>query len=148
MELRIKHIAHEGVPEQPPLRATPGSAGMDLRAAVPAPVLLEPGGLASLPTGIAIGLPVGYAGFVFARSGLGIRHGVALSNGVGVIDSDYTGEICVGLCNLSREAYTIEPGERIAQLVVLPVETPELLMTEELRDTERADGGFGSTGRF
>ena len=86
-------------------------------------------------------------GLVFARSGLAVKHGLALSNGVGVIDSDYTGEIRVGLVNLSDEAYTIQPGERIAQLVIMPVCLPYMELADSLQETERGGGGFGSTGR-
>lgn len=133
---------------QIPHRATIGSAGMDLHACIEAPVTLAPRALTRVPTGIAIGLPgPDYVGLVFARSGLAVKHGVALSNGVGVIDSDYTGEILVGLCNLGEETYTIEPGERIAQLVVMPVVLPEIAVVEELKETGRGAGGFGSTGR-
>ena len=108
-----------------PQRATEGAAGLDLRACIDAPVTLAPGGLAMIPSGIAVRLPgSGYAAFVFARSGLGVKHGISLSNGVGVIDSDYRGEICVGLCNLGTQPYEIQPGERIAQLVVMPVCPP------------------------
>lgn len=148
MELKVKYIAREGVPEYPLERATPGSAGLDLHAAVNEPVRVEPGALVKIPSGVAVGIPAGHAGFVFARSGLGIKHGIALSNGVGVIDGDYTGEICVGLCNVSNEAYTVEPGERIAQLVVMPVAYPASVRAEELETTARAAGGFGSTGKF
>ena len=101
-----------------------------------------------IPTGIAIALPgPEYVALVYARSGLGIRHGVSLSNGVGVIDSDYRGEIMVGLTNLSDAPYTIHPGDRIAQLVVAPVVLPELERVEELDETGRGTGGFGSTGQ-
>jgi dUTP pyrophosphatase len=102
-----------------------------------------------IPTGVAIGLPgPGCVGLVYARSGLAVKHGIALSNGVGVIDSDYRGEIIVGLCNLSDAPYTIEPGERIAQLVVAPVFEAEIIETNDLDSTSRSAGGFGSTGRY
>ncbi len=131
-----------------PTRATAGSAGYDLYAHLDSPLTLPPGGRALIPTGIAIGLPDAQTvGLVYARSGLAVRHGLALSNGVGVIDSDYRGEIQVGLVNLSDKPYTIQPGERIAQLVITPVLLPELLETEELAPTDRGAGGFGSTGR-
>ncbi len=100
-----------------------------------------------VPTGIAIELPEGTAGFVFARSGLGIKHGIALANGVGVIDSDYTGEVCVGLINQFDEPYQIQPGERIAQLAVLPILCPVIEAVDTLTQTQRGAGGFGSTGR-
>lgn len=147
--LKIKAIPHDGVEIHLPHRATNGAAGFDLFAALHAPVKITPHGLVSIPTGIAIQLPDdGYAAFVYARSGLAVRHGIALSNGVGVIDSDYTGEVIVGLCNLSDRAYVVMPGERIAQLVVSPVCAPALVEVEELGQTERAESGFGSTGRY
>ena len=146
MQLKVKRTDPR---VQLPGRATAGSAGMDLRALLEEPLTLEPGGRASVPTGIAIGLPSPETvGLVFARSGLAIKHGLALSNGVGVIDSDYTGEIRVGLVNLSDTAYTIQPDERIAQLVVMPVCLPDILEVEELDKTERGAGGFGSTGKI
>ena len=102
----------------------------------------------AIPTGIAIALPsAAYVALVFARSGLGIRHGVALSNGVGVIDSDYRGEIAVGLHNSADAPYTVQPGDRIAQLAVVPVVRAELEQTDELDETGRGVGGFGSTGK-
>ena len=146
MQLKVKRTDPR---VQLPGRATAGSAGMDLRALLEEPLTLEPGGRASVPTDIAIGLPSPETvGLVFARSGLAIKHGLALSNGVGVIDSDYTGEIRVGLVNLSDTAYTIQPDERIAQLVVMPVCLPDILEVEELDQTERGAGGFGSTGKI
>ena len=135
------------LPELPAF-ATAGSAGADLRANLDQPMTIEPMGRAMIPTGLAMQLPdAGYGAFVFARSGLAVKHGLALSNGVGVIDSDYRGEIKVGLVNLSQEAYTIQPGERIAQLVVMPVVSFAAVEAEELEDTARGAGGFGSTGR-
>ena len=132
-----------------PRRATAGSAGMDLCACLDAPVTIAPGERAVIPTGLAFAIPdPGCAIFLYARSGLGIKHGLTLSNGVGVIDSDYRGEVCVGLCNLGAEPYTIQPGERIAQLVLHPVLMPEVCEVEELDDTLRGEGGFGSTGRL
>ena len=143
--LRIKKTDERA---QLPTRSTAGSAGMDLHALLDAPLTVQPGGRVSVPTGIAIGLPFPETvGLVFARSGLAVKHGLALSNGVGVIDSDYRGEIRVGMINQSDKAYTIEPGERIAQLVVMPVLLPEVAETDNLEETERGAGGFGSTGR-
>ena len=130
-----------------PKRATEGSAGMDLCACMEEEITLRPGELAVIPTGIAIGLPgPDYAALVFARSGLGVKHGISLSNGVGVIDSDYRGEIQVGLCNLGNQPYTIRPEERIAQLVVTPVCRLPIEEVEVLDETGRGEGGFGSTG--
>ena len=131
-----------------PVRATPGSAAVDLSATCDAPVLLAAGGgRALIPTGIAIELPSpDYVALVFARSGLGIKKGITLSNAVGVIDSDYRGEISVGLVNLSAEDYTVTPGERIAQLAILPVVCADFVEAEALGETRRGEGGFGSTG--
>ena len=131
-----------------PSRATNGSAGMDLNACIDEPLKIAPGELKLVPTGLAIELPDNScAAFLYARSGLGVKHGICLSNGVGVIDSDYRGEVCVGLCNVSSEPYTIEPGERVAQMVIAPVLAPEIEEAAELGGTERGAGGFGSTGK-
>ena len=149
MELKIKALSPKiGTAIPFPARATEGSAGIDLAACTDEPVTIAPRALVRIPTGIAIALPSqDYVALVFARSGLGIKHGVSLSNGVGVIDSDYRGEIAVGLTNLSDTPYTVRPGDRIAQLAVVPVARPELVWTEDLEDTGRGAGGFGSTGR-
>lgn len=130
-----------------PFRATEGSAGMDLYACIDSPVTLGAGEKAVIPTGIAIELPSAeLAAFVFARSGLAIKHGIGLLNGVGVIDSDYRGEICVGVINQLAEPYTIAPDERIAQLVIMPVSLITPVEAQSLDDTARGEGGFGSTG--
>ena len=127
MELKIKALSPKiGTAIPFPARATEGSAGIDLAACTDEPVTIAPRALVRIPTGVAIALPSpDYVALVFARSGLGIRHGISLSNGVGVIDSDYRGEIQVGLTNLSDTPYTVMPGDRIAQLVVAPVARPE-----------------------
>lgn len=131
-----------------PFRATNGSAGMDLYACIDSPVTLGAGEKAVIPTGIAIELPSAeLAAFVFARSGLAIKHGIGLLNGVGVIDSDYRGEICVGVVNQLAEPYTIAPDERIAQLVIMPVSLITPVEAQSLDDTARGEGGFGSTGK-
>lgn len=131
-----------------PKRATSGSAGMDLCACIDEEITLNPGSLVRIPCGIAISIPSNeYAAFIFARSGLGVKYGVTLSNGVGVVDSDYRGEICVGLCNVGNEPYTITPGERVAQMVIMRVETFPLVEVKNLDSTERGTGGFGSTGK-
>ena len=130
-----------------PTYGTAQSAGADLYVCMEEPVTIAPGDTAFLSTGIAIAVPEGYAGLVFARSGLGCKRGLAPANKVGVIDSDYRGEVRVALHNHSGQSQTVEDGERIAQLVVVPVLAPELVETEELDDTERGAGGFGSTGR-
>ena len=149
MELKFKAI-HPKIGREIPLPqfATPGSAAMDLRACLDGPVTLQAGARAVIPTGLAMALPsADYVALVFARSGLGIKQGVCLSNGVGVIDSDYRGEIAVGLVNLSDTPYTVQPGDRIAQLMVTPVVQPRVHLVPELDETERGVGGFGSTGR-
>ena len=149
MELKFKAI-HPKIGREIPLPqfATPGSAAMDLRACLDGPVTLQAGARAVIPTGLAMALPsADYVALVFARSGLGIKKGVCLSNGVGVIDSDYRGEIAVGLVNLSGEDYTVQPGDRIAQLMVVPVVQPTVTLVDELDETDRGSGGLGSTGR-
>lgn len=131
-----------------PQRATGGSAGLDLCACIDAPLTLNSGETALIPTGVAIALPSAeYGAFVFPRSGIAIKHGIGLLNSVGVIDSDYRGEIMVGVINQVKESYTIEPGERIAQMVIMPVSTMPVVEVDELDDTERGAGGFGSTGK-
>lgn len=132
-----------------PKRATDGSAGADLYACIDEPVVIEPSQLVKIPTGIAIELQRKDLGvFLFARSGLGVKYGITLSNGVGVVDSDYRGEICVGLCNVSDKPYTIQPNERIAQMVIMPVVLADFIEADELGDTQRGTGGFGSSGKM
>ena len=143
--LRIKKLNEKAVL---PHRATSGSAGMDLCACLEEPVTVRPGALVMIPTGLAVALPHDdCAALIYARSGLAVKHGIALSNGVGVVDSDYRGEIKVGLCNLGEEPYTIQPGERIAQMIITPVLCPPVEEAAELDDTLRGEGGFGSTGQ-
>ena len=145
MQLKIKKLKDNA---RIPKRATDGAAGMDLYACIPEAITLAPGQLAVIPTGIAIELPDNTcAAFLYARSGLGVKHGICLANGVGVIDSDYRGEVCAGLCNVSDKPYVIEPGERVCQMVIAPVLTPEIVEVAQLGDTERGAGGFGSTGK-
>ena len=149
MELKIKALDPRIGREIPaPRYATAGAAAMDLCACIDAPVTIGAGKRAVVSTGIAIALPSkDYVALLFARSGLGIKHGICLANGVGVIDSDYRGEICVGLCNVSDKPYTVEPFERVAQMVIAPVIVPTVTEVSELSDTERGEGGFGSTGK-
>lgn len=132
-----------------PAYATPGAAAADLCASIDQPLQLAPLGRALVPTGVAIALPdAGCVALVCARSGLAIKSGLTLSNGVGVIDSDYRGEIGVGLVNLSDQTYTIQPGERIAQLMIIPVAQAAFQPVEALGETSRGTGGFGSTGKL
>ena len=131
-----------------PKRATSGSAGLDLCACTENEVVLKAGERTVIPTGIAIAIENNEtAAFVYARSGLGIKHGISLSNGVGVIDSDYRGELRVPMVNLSNGPYTIQPGERVAQLCIAPVWQAAFTPADELTDTARGAGGFGSTGK-
>ena len=148
MELKIKPLSPKIGREIPaPYYATPGSAAMDLHACIDQAVVVPAGGRAVIPTGLAIALPsADYVALVYARSGLGIKHGIAPANCVGVIDSDYRGEIKVGLQTSGSEDYTIQPGDRIAQLMIAPVLQARLTLVDELDDTQRGAGGFGSTG--
>ncbi|WP_418774085.1 dUTP diphosphatase [Hominenteromicrobium sp.] len=129
-----------------PKQATAGSAGYDLCACMDAPQTIEPGERCVFPSGLAAEIPAGTAGFVFTRSGLGIKKGIHVTNGVGVIDSDYRGEIRIGLHNLSAEPYTVQPGERIAQMIIMPYFAPVIEEVTSLTETDRGAGGFGSTG--
>ena len=149
MELKIKALSPKIGTEIPlPRFATAGAACMDLCACIDEVVTLAAGERRLVPTGIAIALPgPEYVALVCSRSGMGTRHGITLSNSVGVIDSDYRGELTVGLVNHGDVPYTIQPGDRIAQLMVLPILRPTLTVVEELDETERGAGGFGSTGR-
>jgi dUTP pyrophosphatase len=131
-----------------PEYATSGSAGLDLRACIESPWVLPAGATELIPTGLALWVQdPGYAALILPRSGLGHRHGVVLGNLVGLIDSDYQGQLMVSCWNRSSESFTIEVGERIAQLVVVPVSQPKFEIVEEFAATERGSGGFGHTGR-
>jgi dUTP pyrophosphatase len=131
-----------------PERATAGSAGLDLRACLDAPLLLEPGQTHLVPTGIAIHLDdPGLAAVLLPRSGLGHRHGIVLGNLVGLIDSDYQGQVMVSVWNRGDHPFTIEPGDRIAQMIVVPVVQVEFEVVADFGATQRGAGGFGSSGR-
>ncbi|MEX2148761.1 MAG: dUTP diphosphatase [Steroidobacteraceae bacterium] len=131
-----------------PERATAGSAGLDLRACLDAPLLLEPGQTQLVPTGIAIHLDdPGLAAVLLPRSGLGHRHGIVLGNLVGLIDSDYQGQVMVSVWNRGDHPFTIEPGDRIAQMIVVPVVQVEFELVADFEATQRGAGGFGSSGR-
>ncbi len=133
---------------QAPAYATPGAAAADLCALLDAPLTVAPMQRVLVPTGLAIELPgADCVALVYARSGLSIKHGLCMANGVGVIDSDYRGELKVPMINLGTEAYTIAPGERVAQLCIAPVWQADFVAAAELSDTTRGEGGFGSTGR-
>ena len=130
----------------PPAYASEGAAGADLRAAVDSPLVVPPGGRALVPTGLTLEIPAGFEGQVRARSGLALKKGLALANGVGTVDSDYRGEVGVIVVNLGGEPVTIERGERIAQLVIARVERAAFLAADEVAPSGRGAGGFGSTG--
>lgn len=131
-----------------PHYATDGSAGLDLRAMVKKPMTLQPGDTELLPTGMSIFISdPGYAGMILPRSGLGHKHGIVLGNLVGLIDSDYQGELMVSCWNRGQQPFTLEPGERIAQLVIVPVMQVELEQVDDFSASERGSGGFGHSGR-
>jgi dUTP pyrophosphatase len=143
--LQVKIINQSKHPN--PHYATEGSAGMDLRANIEKPITLQPFERTLIPTGLFVQLPKGYEGQIRPRSGLSIKKGITLINCVGTLDSDYTGEIQLGVINLSQEAYTIEDGERLAQLVVAQYTQIEWQNVDVLDETQRGEGGFGSTGK-
>ena len=149
MDLKIKALSPKIGSEIPtPFYASAGAAAMDLHACTDEAIVIPVGGRRMIPTGIAIGLPSSdYVALVFARSGLGIKHGIAPANCVGVIDSDYRGEIMVGLQNNGDADYTVTPADRIAQLSIMPVIQASIQMVDSLDDTDRGAGGFGSTGK-
>lgn len=142
--IRVK-ILKEGA--HLPVYGSAEAAGADLYACLEAPITIEPGKTAFVPTGFAMEVPKGCAGLIYARSGLACKSGLAPANKVGVIDSDYRGEIIVALHNHGSEARTVSHGERIAQMVITPVITPAYIVSEELDDTARGTGRFGSTGK-
>ena len=144
LQIQIKRLKDNVVL---PFYATPGSAELDLSAVLDESLVLKKGEIALVPTGIAISIPTNtYGAFIFARSGLASRHGICLANSVGVIDSDYRGEIKCALINLGNTDFTIQNGDRIAQMVFMPVAQAELCDVKELDETKRGAGGFGSTG--
>ena len=149
MELKIKALSPKiGTQIPAPFYASAGAAAMDLHACIDEAVVIPAGKRVVIPTGLAIALPSpDYVALVFARSGLGIKHGIAPANCVGVIDSDYRGEVMVGLQNSGDTDYTVNPADRIAQLMITPVIQATVTMVDELDDTARGDGGFGSTGK-
>ncbi|MDT7928076.1 dUTP diphosphatase [Tepidimonas sp.] len=148
MRVDVK-ILDERLRSTPPSYATPGSAGLDLRACVPAPLLLAPGACELVPTGMAIHLAdPGYAALILPRSGLGHKHGLVLGNLVGLIDSDYQGQLMVSAWNRSAVPFTLQPLERLAQLVIVPVVQAQFRVVDDFAaPTTRGEGGYGSTGR-
>lgn len=144
MILKIKRLENNRIlPEY----KTEGAAGMDLCAAINEPVLLKPLERKLIPTGLKIELEHGYEAQIRPRSGLSIKHGITLINCVGTIDEDYRGEVCVPIVNISNEEYTIQPDERIAQMIIAKVEQAKIEVVTELSSTQRGAGGFGSTGK-
>lgn len=141
-KISVKVKANEGI--ELPSYATPGSAGMDLRSSER--IVIRAGETALVPTGLFMEIPFGYEGQVRPRSGLALKHGITVPNTPGTIDSDYRGELKVILMNLGKADFVVEPGDRIAQLVFAEVTQGELIPVEELSETERSSGGFGSTG--
>lgn len=149
VEVAIKRVSGPGERLPWPEYKSVGAAGVDLVAAVEEPVELAPGERRLIPTGVAVALPSpNFVALVYARSGLAAKHGIALANGVGVIDSDYRGEILCPLYNGGSESFIVEPGARIAQMILMPVVAFRWRETELLPPTERGSGGFGSTGNF
>ena len=147
MKLDVK-ILDERLRSQMPAYATPGSAGLDLRACLEEPLTLAPGAWQLVPTGMAIHLAdAGYAALILPRSGLGHKHGIVLGNLVGLIDSDYQGPLMVSCWNRGREAFTVQPMERIAQMVIVPVVQAAFRVVDSFDTSQRGEGGFGSTGR-
>lgn len=142
-EIKIKKLNENAII---PTRATNGSAGLDLYACLDNSETILPSETKLIKTGIAISIEKNFVAYVYARSGLAVKKGITLANCVGVIDSDYRGEVCVALHNISKEAYEVKNGERIAQLVIQKVEYPTIIETENLDETKRGEGGFGSTG--
>lgn len=143
MKVKVVNRSPFSLPEY----ATPLSAGLDLKAAIDEPIVLEPLKRAIVPTGLFIALPEGFEAQIRPRSGLAAKHGITVLNSPGTIDADYRGELKVILVNLSDEAFTINPGERIAQMVVARFEQVEWELSDSLDETSRGEGGFGSTGR-
>ncbi|KAB2308660.1 dUTP diphosphatase [Betaproteobacteria bacterium SCN2] len=147
MKLEVK-ILNEKIRDQLPHYATPGSAGLDLRACIDEAITVNPGETHLVPTGMAIHLgDPGYAALILPRSGLGHKHGIVLGNLVGLIDSDYQGELMVSCWNRGQAAFVLQPMERLAQLVVVPVIQVEMQLVEEFEQSHRGEGGFGSTGK-
>ena len=142
--MRVKKLRENAII---PTYGSPDAAGADLYACLEADVTIEPGKTVFIPTGLAMEVPKGYAGLIYARSSMGTKRGLAPANKVGVVDSDYRGEITVALHNHSGEVRTVCNGDRVAQFIITPVLTPQYGWAEDLSDTERAGGGFGSTGK-
>jgi dUTP pyrophosphatase len=145
MKLYIKKLRDNAII---PKQQTSGSAGYDLSACIDSPITINPNEIVKIPTGLSVALDENNAVIlIYARSSLATKYGLTLANCVGVVDSDYRGEIMVAMINQGKEAYTINNGERIAQMVITPIFTPEIVVSDELSETDRGTGGFGSTGK-
>ncbi len=145
MELRVKVLSHgEGLPL--PAYQTDGSAGFDLLAALSQPVIIKPRQWMTIPTGIIIEVPRGFEGSVRGRSGNGVRHGISVVHGVGTVDSDYRGEVFAAMINHGDVGFMVRRGDRIAQVIISPVQRVAIVEVDDLTETARGDGGFGSTG--
>lgn len=144
IDVKFKYLSDKAVK---PEYSTDGSLGMDLSAAIDTPMTIKAGERVLVPLGFAIQVPIGWGAFLFPRSGLSYKKGITMSNCVGVIDPDYTGEVKASVVNISNEDYVVNPGDRIAQLVFLPVAIANLTEVDNLDDTDRGAGGFGSTGK-
>lgn len=148
MKLQVKILSGQIGRDIPlPYYASAGAAALDLHACLERPEVIPGGGQALIPTGLAVAVPAGHVGILAVRSSMGVRNGVSLSNGIGVIDSDYRGPLRVSLHNLRPTPYTVQPGDRIAQLLVVPVACPDIEVVDALPETARGENGFGSTGR-
>ena len=148
MILQIKALSDKiGKAIPLPYYATDGAAALDLHACIDEPMTIPPGGRVMVPTGLAVAIPEGYVGIMAVRSSMGVRQGITMPNAIGVIDSDYRGPLGVALYNTTAGPYDVLPGDRIAQLMVVPVAHPTVELVEELPETARGQGGFGSTGR-
>lgn len=143
LTLKIKPLREDAVV---PAYATSGAAALDLRYCGDGNITVPVGEIRSVPTGLAVAAPEGTAAIICARSGLAFKKGICLANGIGVVDSDYRGEVCVGIKNDGKNDFIVEPGDRIAQLMLIPVYAADILVTDELDKTDRGEGGFGSTG--
>ncbi len=142
-DVRIKKLRENAVV---PTYGSKFAAGADIYACLPEGVTIEPGETKLIPTGLAFEIPEGFGGFVYARSGMASKRGLAPANKVGVIDSDYRGEVMVALHNHGKDAQTVESGDRIAQMVIMPYIAASFILSDDIGDTERGEGGFGSTG--
>ena len=148
MELLIHPLSDKiGTTIPLPYYATDGAAALDLHACLDSDVVIAPHERVFLPTGIAVAIPEGYVGIMAVRSSMGAKHGINLANGIGVIDSDYRGQLHVTLYNTTEQPYTVHSGDRVAQLMIMPVARPAIQVVDSLPKTERGTGGFGSTGR-